>query len=477
MHNIIAKYQIAIKIACLAGLGIVFAFFVSATLLMTMTGEDILHKNSTLDVGSLDTIRWIYQFTPRIGEFLQRLAIQLYEYQVSGVSLGTGLRLVDALLCFMLIYAISCVCIGRKLRLSFKDTLLFLSVFLLFVISRHNEVFIMRFSYLHNYVPMLMLLAIAAYIIFYGRSKSKYLMPAIGFIIGLLLGASSEITPIAYMIIVCCYVFYRKFRGKESIIDIIKSHSTRATLTLGVAIGLVFIITSGSIEGRADSGYGQLYDYVSVSDLINNTIYTAAKLTEHFIFNARYLMLPIVAMIMFAMTEFYLKKSGRVRSGKFINIQVVSLSFVILYMLASSQIRVLDDLYPRFMSPVFVVVIISLVSFASHIIDLIKPRQRQMAIAYAACLFVSCIALVDLTYGFVNANQAYDSKLEQVKNSPSSKVCVVKDEVERKYYSPLFKFTSYPPFEEWTDDFGNDRIYRKDLIYSESCSKPKQLPL
>ena len=94
------------------------------------------------------------------------------------------------------------VCLGRKLRVGLKDSLLFLVVFCLFVLSTHNEVFMMRFSYLHNYVPILISLAVAAYITFFLRDKPKSIWrPMLGLMAGLLLGASNELAPLAVVFI------------------------------------------------------------------------------------------------------------------------------------------------------------------------------------------------------------------------------------------------------------------------------------
>ena len=67
---------------------------------MTMTGEDILHQNSTLDRGTLGAIAGVYDYLPRIGEFFQRTVIQLYDYQTDDLNANVLMRVFDAILCF-----------------------------------------------------------------------------------------------------------------------------------------------------------------------------------------------------------------------------------------------------------------------------------------------------------------------------------------------------------------------------------------
>ncbi len=67
---------------------------------MTMTGEDILHQNSTLDRGTLGAIASVYDYLPRIGEFFQRTVIQLYDYQTDDLNANVLMRVFDAILCF-----------------------------------------------------------------------------------------------------------------------------------------------------------------------------------------------------------------------------------------------------------------------------------------------------------------------------------------------------------------------------------------
>ncbi len=374
--------------------------------------------------------------------------------------------------CASLIYLITMVCLGRKLRVGLKDSLLFLVVFCLFVLSTHNEVFMMRFSYLHNYVPILISLAVAAYITFFLRDKPKSIWrPMLGLMAGLLLGASNELAPLAVVFIAVAYAIYMRLNKKRKIVDTLKQSSTRTSLFAGVIIGLVFMFSNGAILERGSSGYSEVYDYVSLFSVLETPIYSSVKILQHLIFNMQSFWLPVLAIVCFLLLEVHLQRRGGIKRKHYpyAAIHATSLGFIALYIVASSQLYVLEDLFPRFMSPVFLAIVVSFVTFLSHIIDLLRPRAWQLTMAILIPALIACAAIVDVAYGFAKANQSYAQDFAAIRNAGGS-FCVDKYHVERQLYSPLFGFTSFSPFEEWTSQFGSAKIYGNSLIYDDSCS-------
>lgn len=471
----INQSNVWVWVVCVLSAVLVMSFFLVVTLLMTMTGEDILHQNGTLEKGSWNMMVSVYGFLPRIGEFFQRFVIQFYDYQTSSLDANVFWRVIDAVLCFLLIWLATVLSVGRRLKVHLKDAFVFLMIFCLFILSSHNEIFTMRFSYLHNYVPILLAMVSVGYITFYLKDRPKNkLWPMMGLVAGMLLGASNEVAPIAFLVIVLAYVVYKLTMDKASLRSIIRKSPTRSVLVLGVVVGLVFMLSSGAIASRGDSSYGDAYDYVSLFGVFSNTFYTIAKLLQHFIFNGRYLWLPILFMIAIILVEVYLARSKRSGDRSQVLVQSSLLAFVLLYLLASAQLSVLDDLYPRFMSPVFLAVVVSIMTFGSRLIDLIKPKPWQLGVALIIPMTIACVALVDLTYGFNKARNGYSVDLDAVSNSSDSSICVVKYQAERQYYSPLFGFTSFSPFEEWTSAFGSSEIYGKHLQYAATCAESAQ---
>lgn len=449
---------------------LVLGFFLVATLYMTMTGEDILHQNGAVDKGFYGTIASVYGFLPRVGEFFQRIVIRFYDYQTGSFNIGFLLRVIDAILCFSLIYLLTALSIGGRVKINLKNLIIFLSIFIVFITSIHNEIFMMRFSYLHNYIPILLSLTLVAYIMFYshiGKSIHSRLAIAGGFLIGLIFGASNEIAPIAFLLLVAIYVFYSKFIDKRKVSNLISRFPTKSALVVGVVVGLIFLLSNGSIFSRGESAYGLVYDYVSISGLLSDTVYTLSKLLQHFIFNSRYLLLPLLAMAIFTLVELVWSKRGR--QYNFVLIQLFLLAFALLYMLAAAQINVLDDLYPRFMSPVFLAVVVSFMIFMARIIDLLKPKNIYLVIVAAPMILLVAVSVVDLAHGFSIANRDYGRKLEFIKNNSKREVCVDRGDYEKQHKSPIFKFTQIRPFEEWTRDFGNHKIHGKPLQYSDHC--------
>lgn len=440
-----------------------------ATLMMTMTGEDILHQNTTLSRGSWEMMVGVYYFLPRIGEFLQRFVIQFYDYQTAELNLNFLLRTLDAILCLGFIWLATMVSVGRRLLPKLEDALIFLTIFCLFILSSHNEIFMMRFSYLHNYIPMLIALSAVSYIMFHHRDRpGSKIWPAVGLLIGAILGASNEIAPIAVLCLVVGWIAYERFKINKPLGEIIKKSPTRNMVVVGVILGLLFMLSSGAIAGRGDSAYGSAYGYVSLFSIFSDTVYATAKLTHHFIFNGRFLWLPLLAMVIFTLTELHL--SRRRKNYQYVKIQILLLGFVFLYMLASSQIKVLDDLYPRFFSPVYFAMVVSFMTIAHHVIELLRPKPVYIAMVFVVPFTIGSLAVVDLMYSFRIARQEYGYDLEQIKSSEKHEICVIRANADRRYKSPLFGFTSFPPLEEWTSDFGSSDIYGKGVVHGESCS-------
>ena len=430
------------------------------TLMMTMSGEDILHKISSSTQTWEQTISHTYSYLPRIGEFFQRLSIEFYDYQVDEFSVGVLFRVFDALLCTALVYIVSMAIIGRRLSLNTKDSLVVMSSFLALILSRYNEVFMMRFSYMHNYLPILLAMAIAIYILFY-VNKRTILVILGSFIVGFILGMSSEIVPIAFLIIIIAYGLYKLYK-KDKIKKIITNNATKTVLFIGIVVGMLTMMSNGAIFNRGSQAYAEVYDYVSVSGLIGETKYTLVKLVNHFMFNGRYVLVAIFAMLAFLLGELFLLKIKVSKDKKQTKIQLFLLCFVMLYMTAASQLSVLDDLYARFISPVFLAIVISFGLFLYHITQLLQPRDIYLKVALVIVVAISLVATVDIYKGMMYTKELYGSEIARIKNSEIDKVCVDKAEYERRHPSSLFKFTTFSPFEEWT---GHISVYGKKVYY------------
>ena len=443
----------------IVGFAVIPLFFVIMTLMMTLSGEDILHKTHASSQTWTQTVHHVYNYLPRLGEFFQRLSIEFYDYQVNDFGIGTLLRLFDALICVMLVYVVSMVIVGRRLELNTKDCLVAISVFLALILFRYNEVFMMRFSYLHNYLPILLSMAMAIYILFYVNRRTILAMLG-SLVVGFVLGMSSEIVPIAFLTIITLYVLYKLYK-KVNFKKIITTNVAVSVLTIGIIVGMAVMMSNGAIFNRGSQAYAEVYDYVGVSGLISETKYTLIKLINHFMFNGRYILIAIFAMFTFLLGELFLLKMNIAKDKKQVMMQLFLLCFAMLYLAAASQLSVLDDLYARFMSPVFLSVVMSFGLFIYHIMQLLQPKDIYLKIVLVLVVVVSLVATIDLYKGMVRTKELYGAEIARIKNSEFDKVCFDRINHKQTYPSLIFQFTTLPPFEEWTIPINiyNKKIY------------------
>ena len=133
---------------------IIISFFTLSVLSMHLTGEDILHKVVATGQPITETIAKTYNSIPRIGELYQRSIMPLFSYTT---TIGSDLLLsvVDIILCFLAVFICATVILGHKPGLKLQDSIILLVSFLALVCYNASEIFTMRFSYLHNYVPII----------------------------------------------------------------------------------------------------------------------------------------------------------------------------------------------------------------------------------------------------------------------------------------------------------------------------------
>jgi hypothetical protein len=477
------------SILCLLSLISVLGFFMVMVGFMTMSGEDILHQNWVNDIGMTAALDGVYHHAPRIGEFFQRTMIQFFDYQTE-FNLNIIWRVFDVALCFGAVFVLAMLGFGRRLRLQYKDTICLLVTFTLLVTAQYNEVFMMRFSYLHNYVPALIFAAWLAYACFFpGQEKKSAVQNILSiagiFIIGLLFGASTEIAPIAFSLLIVGNIVYRKIRAKQPLSELVRTSKHWLAALAGTAAGFLTMFSSGALLSRGESAYGIKYDYIHFSDLFNGEfLHSIFQLSKHLLTNTRGFFIPILIMLVIIVVEWKLRKRTKTKPDKQMFIQVNFLLFVIVYILGTIQIDVLSDLYPRFMAPAYLAVIASITMFITHLITLLKPEKFILGIFTVGLLAVTLVICLDMTQSFRSNYIAYGNELNRIKNSPTKNVCVesaTADSLDSRK-SRLFNFTQYPPLEAWAVNMHGGEvpkygtIYGKGIYYTSPCTQIESSP-
>lgn len=427
---------------CIIGYVMVPVFFVILYFLMTETYEDIMQGNSEASMSVGGIIDRIYNYIPRLGEFYQHIAVHYMTPQLT-FGLDMVFRLITAAVASGTVYLSAIFVVGRKLKLDYKDVAICLCVLLCIMISIFSEAYTYRFSYANNYV--LGLLAAVAFILPFrlkmlGNKWWKLLSVAL---LGFAFGISTELAPVAFLILAIVWVGIELLRKRITWGDLFSTYRLQTTAMLGLVAGLAFFYIGGGIGMRTGGGYANVYDYVSPMGILKDPLTTAFKLVHHVWYNIRYIFFAIPLMGMFIFLEIVLFKKERV----YLFWQVMLTMFCVLFVGATSLIAVHDDLYPRFMIPIYVAIVLAALLFINHVIEYANVGERilkRFAIITVAC---GGVLIVDTTFAFVLYNRTMAPKLDAIHYNPGGDLVIDRVEETTMIPSPIFNLKQLPPFD------------------------------
>ncbi len=428
---------------CLFGYILIPLFFVILYFLMTETYEDIYQGSADAESSVGKIVHMIYNYLPRLGEFYQRIAVHFMTPQL---SFGPDMlfRLITAGIATGTIYLSAIFALGRKLKLQYKDTLITLGILIILMISTFSEAFTYRFSYANNYAVGLFV-AIAFLLPFRISIKNqKWWMLVVAAILGFCFGISTEIAPIAFLVIIGVWAFVQFIRKKVAIADLWGKYRIQTILVLGLVAGLAFFFLSGALNRRTGSGYAEVYDYVSPFGIFKTPLATGHALLRHVWYNLRYIFFAIPLMFMYVFVEKAVFKKNREN----IFWQIMSICFCILFVGATCVIAVHDDLYPRFMIPVFFAILCSTMIFIDDVIKVSKAETKTLKKATIATVAVGGVLVIDMTSAFAVYNVQVSDKLYAIHYVPGKEL--VMDPVVEDYYmrpSLVFRLKQLAPFD------------------------------
>lgn len=408
------KSKIPQKLRIIACYAIVPVFFTIIYFMMYMTYEDIFQKNQALYKGLPEIWAYVYNFIPRLGEFYQRTAVH---YMTIRPSFGLDLlfRLLDVGFSSTLVYALTYFILGEKPRLKTKDSLLFLALFVTLLLTKTSENFTYRFSYVNNYITAL-LVSVVFLIPYRLKIKEAKIIHYIAFlIIGFLFGISTEIMPVAFILILLGYLAYQKFFKKAKLLNIIKENKIKIAEIIGMFAGLIFFYLGAGLSYRTNGGYAEVYDYLKISGLFHEPIIFVYKFIKHFWYNIRYLgtMIPLCGIIIFDLKRRAKNdKTGKVKNNLYWII--IYTIFDILFMLACSLIAVHDDLYPRLCMPVLLANMAIIYSYIDTIISLKEVSNKALKKVSFALLIIASLMIIDVGIGYVYYHRQIDSNIEKI---------------------------------------------------------------
>ena len=124
---------------------------------------------------------------------------------------------------------------------------------------------------------------------------------------------------------------------------------------------------------------------------------------------------------------------------------------------ATSLIAVHDDLYPRFMVPMFIAILLATLLFVEHVIERAKLPEKVLKRSAVIMIILSGVLVVDMTFAFGLYHCQMASKLDAIEFNPGGDLVIAP--VDGGYTmvpSPVFNLKQLPPF-----DWGPSAEYTK----------------
>ena len=437
------------KAICICGYLLVPIFFVSLYFLMTKTYEDFAQGNTDAGQSIFVVLDHVYHYLPRLGEFCAWVSSRFMTPQLS-FGLDMVFRIITAVASSGLIYLATMFALGRKLKLQYKDVAIYLGIMFFLMISPFSEVFMYRFNYVSNYIFAL-LVTVGVLLLFRLNIKTTKWLQILGSgLLGFLFGFSTEITPIAVLILLAIYVIYKLYKKELNFRNLWNKYRLQVFTVLGVLFGLIFFYSGAGVKAKIGMGanYANIYEYVALTQLFDNFWNTLYILLQHTWYNFRYIFFAVPLMLMYVLIEGTIFKKDQ--EGKYLFWQIILLGFSVLFIGTTSLIRVHDDLYARFMIPVFMAVILATALFISHVLNFEKILDSKLRITAIILIILNVIMIVDMSYAFVKYNRQVEGAINSIKFNQDELIVELDNDEKSKYdmqESPIFRFKQLSPFD------------------------------
>lgn len=430
------------KWVCVIGYAMVPVFFIVLYFLMTETYEDIMQGNSEATKTVPEIINSIYHYIPRLGEFYQHIAAH---FMTAQVSLGPDIvfRLITAMIASGTIYFSTAFVLGRRPKLEYKDVVVYLGILLFSMFSIFSEAFTYRFSYANNYILGL-LVAVLFLNLFRIKFKGDKWYKLVGAtLLGFAFGISTEITPVAFLVLIFGFCVVKIARKEMTFLELWGKYRLQSFAILGLIIGLAFFYFGGGLGERTGGGYAEVYDYISPMSLFKDPLYAGYGLVHHVWYNVRYIFFAIPLMSIYIFVEATIFKKER----KNLFWQIFLMLFCVLFVGATSLIAVHDDLYPRFMIPVFFAITLATMLFINHVLDFARVSGRTLKRLATTTVIFGGILIIDMSFAFALYNLTMAPKLEAMHYNPGGELQIDQVSGTTMIPSPIFSLKQLPPFD------------------------------
>ena len=398
-------------------------FFLISYFLMTTSGEDIHQGAGSLsngiEINAIKDASNALSHSGRITDMYAWTVIDLFDYQFQ-FGIDTIFRLFDAILISGSLFIATYIILGRKPKLQIKDSLVFCSVFVAIVFTLFGRRLYSEFSMIHNYVPLVfitLLFSIPYVKLLQNQSISNkhHLLDILWLPLGFIFGMSTTITPLAFLATAIIYIIIK--RQKLSKLPV-----WFYTGLIGLAIGscLSFFLSSGMNNYALDPSSVATFDYISITNFLDNPIQTLPRLLFHALYNFAMVLLPLALVALFATIfsksfhQIFIKHPIKPLSPNTKRLLLAFTLFIFIHVFASIQIKS----PPRILLPAYLAgVILILRIFTPHI-------KSFFLGGVIVVLTLSAIIIHTVFLNIYHHNTAII--LEEIKSSPESSLCIEK---------------------------------------------------
>lgn len=447
-------------------------FFILAYLMMSMSGEDVTQANMSSEKSFPGLLVWIWNYIPRIGEFITWPVSMVLSYQTTP-GLDLLVRVIDMVAVFFVIYCLSFLALRRRPQLSLRDAGVFNIIFLSLIVIPQlvspffGNPFLSGFSFIHNYVSM-SLIAILFVVPFISpligiQSELKLLKnPYVIFILGFLFAISTELLPFSFIGVLVLYCLYLKFIAHEKI----KIEKWQIVAIFGIIAGLAFFYLGGGLSARTGFTYAETYDYISPFTFFKAPKYFVITFLTHFSNNIRYL-IPLFCFSLLAITTYRVKKGRRVNN--LVKLLVLLNVFSVIYIIGASLIMLDNAIAVRFLLPCYLILAFVVGLYVVDYCDTLVSKSTWRFVLGIVLAISSSVVIADMMIGKIQYAKRTGEQLTMIRDKIGenpNELCLTKKWASSEagpVYSPLLSFTQEPIFEPWNVK----KLYGHEITWAE----------
>lgn len=452
----------------LAGLlfGLTAVFFVVSYFGITTSGEDV-YQGAGTEPAVLEDMGAAFQHNARIPDMYAWAVINFFDYQYS-FGVDTVFRLVDVMLGMGMLYLMTHVALGRRVRLGLKDAVIWVLGFLMIFLTPHGRVLYAGFSAIHNYL-LIVVIALGFGLWYLKRVRGeemrwRWWQAGLMLLAGVVFGLSSNLTPVAFLITFVGVLVIRMVREKK-IGEVLKRLRVWEILgVVGILIGMAVAYIGGpGVSGYIDGGYATEYDYVSLGEVMRKPMESAVKLTKHVASNGVRVVAPMVAVLVVFAGMRVVRKWLRKKQDRLVwwpveekerRVLMVLVGFVVVHILVAMQLSApLRILLPAYVAGVMAVML------------LVREWTKGWGMeVVGAGMLVLVIGVVGArTVLALEYHEKAGRVLEKIRESETSVVCVTREEVTSRTLPGI-----YLGQEDMIADWALPvKIYDKEVVWCE----------